>query len=314
MITRITTDGILVESSKPIGSSRSPMNSAPPVILIDAHVHFHGCFDWAHFIDSAHRNFSDAAAHDGAEFIGVLLFTETSADDRFGELLEFVRNEEFAPNDEPRPFAGDWRLYRTEESCSLIARAREKRPLVIVAGRQIVTAERLEVLALGTDSKFSDGKPIEQVLDTVASIGAVPVIPWGFGKWTGHRGRIVQDLLETQRAFLLGDNSGRPSLLPYPSQFIKAERRGIRILPGSDPLPFSFEAGRAGSYGFRLRAPIDLGKPAREIRRMLRDPSIAIESYGAQEQPVRFLRNQIAMQLRILMKGRAPRREGAGLS
>ena len=40
----------------------------------------------------------------------------------------------------------------------------------------------------------------------------------------------------------LGDNGGRSSMLPYPTQFNLAEANEMKILPGSDPLPFPQEA------------------------------------------------------------------------
>lgn len=52
-----------------------------------------------------------------------------------------------------------------------------------MAGRQIVTAEKLEVLALGTDLDIDDGRPIREVLSLVTENGGLPVIPWGAGKW-----------------------------------------------------------------------------------------------------------------------------------
>ena len=33
------------------------------------------------------------------------------------------------------------------------------------------------------DREFADGRPIPDVLAAVAEAGAIPVIPWGFGKW-----------------------------------------------------------------------------------------------------------------------------------
>ena len=57
-----------------------------PAVLIDTHVHIHGCFPLAGFFDAAHANFERAAraqpgslksSHDG--FIGVLMLTRPQA-------------------------------------------------------------------------------------------------------------------------------------------------------------------------------------------------------------------------------------------
>ncbi|MDQ3773097.1 MAG: hypothetical protein M3461_01245 [Pseudomonadota bacterium] len=42
---------------------------------------------------------------------------------------------------------------------------RHEQCLYIIAGRQIVTAERLEVLALGFEGFVPDGEPIRGVID-----------------------------------------------------------------------------------------------------------------------------------------------------
>ena len=67
--------------------------------------------------------------------------------------------------------------------------------LYVIAGRQIITRERLEVLALCTAKEFADGEEVETVLDKVRRAGGLPVLPWGAGKWWGTRGRIVTELL-----------------------------------------------------------------------------------------------------------------------
>jgi hypothetical protein len=173
------------------------------------------------------------------------------------------------------------------------------RRLYLVAGRQIVTAERLEVLALGFEGFIPDGGSIRQVLERVRAAAAVPVIPWGFGKWWGERGRVVSALLKDHEAlgFCLGDNSGRTTILGRPAHFEEAGRLGIPILPGTDPLPFPTEFGRAGRFGLVARTPIDPVRPAAEAKRVLTGRLSGTTPYGRLETPLRFVRNQIAMQL-----------------
>ena len=165
-----------------------------PAVLIDTHVHIHGCFSLAGFFDAAHANFERAAraqsgsrksSHDG--FIGVLMLTETARADCFKRLSARADSEDSG--------LGEWRLRHTEETGSVTAE-RHRRCLYIIAGRQIVTAERLEVLALGFEGFVPDGAPIRRVIDRVRSAAAVAVIPWGFGKWWGGRGKVVSGLLK----------------------------------------------------------------------------------------------------------------------
>src|SRR5215468_6501990 len=54
-------------------SSQQPL---PASLLIDAHVHFHACFDRDTFLDAAARNFARGAAElglDGRPFLGCLM-------------------------------------------------------------------------------------------------------------------------------------------------------------------------------------------------------------------------------------------------
>lgn len=246
-------------------------------------------------MDAAHENFAEAVDRHQpcGDFIGILLFTESASEQWFNFLREHVQRRP-----EHLQERTGWRFDLTQERCSLIARKSQEGTIILVAGRQIVTAERLEVLAIGTETQYSDGAPIEQVLRDVRESGALAVIPWGFGKWMGQRGKVLDALLRREKnGLVLGDNSGRPRALPYPSQFVAAQKLGMRILPGSDPLPFASENRRPGSYGVILESAIDLATPARDLRRLLADHEISITPYGAPEQTLRFVRNQVRMQL-----------------
>ena len=172
--------------------------------------------------------------------------------------------------------------------------------LILVAGRQIIAAENLEVLALGTEKKFQDGHPLVEIVKLVKAQGAIPVIPWGAGKWLGRRGRILAKLMDemASEGLFLGDNSGRPWFWKQPVHFRLAQKENIRILPGTDPLPFSGETSRVGSFGFMISSRIDARKPARDILRQLNDPGTQIIPCGRLEKTTPFLHNQIAMQLR----------------
>jgi hypothetical protein len=267
-----------------------------PAVLIDTHVHIHGCFPLAGFFDAAHANFERAAriqpgsrktSHDG--FIGVLMLTETARADCFKRLSARADGEDSG--------LGEWRLRQTEETGSVTAE-RHGQCLYIIAGRQIVTAESLEVLALGCEDFVPAGEPVRWVIDRVRSAGAIAVIPWGFGKWWGGRGKVVSGLLKDHErlGFFLGDNGGRTAFLGRPAHFEDARRDGIAILPGTDPLPFPAECGRAGSFGLVMHQPIDPARPAAEIKRLLTSTPLGMKPYGRLETPLRFIHNQIAMQ------------------
>jgi hypothetical protein len=197
-------------------------------------------------------------------------------------------------------FIEGWSVYPTREECSVRLRRLDDQELVIIAGRQIVTAERLEVLAIGTKERFADGTALVEVVRTIKRHQSIPVIPWGTGKWMGNRGRLVEKLLKGPEAagLFLGDNGNRPSFWPRPALFKFAQAEGIRILPGSDPLPFASEQKRAGSFGCFIDGTISPDYPARDLSRILSDGTGAFQPYGRLERSRRFVLNQVAMQLR----------------
>ena len=86
--------------------------------------------------------------------------------------------------------------------------------------------------------------------------------------------------------------------IPPDLHFKLAESRGIRILPGSDPLPIASESHRPGSFGFAVQASMPTQEPAKKIKKILLDNSFKLQSYGTLESPYRFFRNQLAMQVK----------------
>jgi hypothetical protein len=62
------------------------------MILVDAHVHIHDCYNVGEFFDSACTNFKFAAERLGHEnnFTGILLLTETPNENWFGRLANYA--------------------------------------------------------------------------------------------------------------------------------------------------------------------------------------------------------------------------------
>lgn len=261
-------------------------------VYVDAHVHIHQCFDIQRFCDAAAKNFSFQASRSGTAAISryVLCLTETAGTNMFSRLAEQSGDSESA--------GGRWVFVPGGVRASILASHPSLGQMEIVAGRQIVTAERLEILGLGLVGDPTDGKPIVDVVNLVLESGAVPVLPWGFGKWLGARGHVVRDLIDKfhDKSLYLGDNSGRPELMRDPAEFALARRLGMRVLPGSDPLPFSSEYDKAGSFGFYVDDFADREGVWTGLRTMLQKGEGNLHSYGSLESPFRFVRNQVAMQ------------------
>lgn len=262
------------------------------MMLLDAHVHFRRCFDWPSFLDSAHTNF-EAARPAGVRPTGdvghCLLFAEEHADDYFQQLRA---------DDEARAGRG-WRVDVNDEPESLTCVRTDGARLVLIAGRQIVTRERLEVLALCTRAVLDDGWSLEDTIDSVLEAEAIPVLPWGFGKWWFKRGRRVRELLDSPRAahVFLGDSRGRPRAAPSPRLLRQARQRGVRVLPGTDPLPLPSHVTRPGRYGFALDADPAAPHPADTIRHALRSLKANPPAFGQPDSWLGFLHSQLALRL-----------------
>jgi hypothetical protein len=191
------------------------------------------------------------------------------------------------------------RMHLLPEKCALLAKRDTGEVLYLIAGRQIVTSEGLEVLALATESLFDDGKSLVESLRNIREQDAIPVIPWAFGKWLGRRGKILSDILQAEsgKELFLGDNGGRPVFWQHPEHFRQARSSGVCILPGSDPLPFKAEMTRVGSFGFIIKARTSTKYPAADIKKYVRNNPSDIHAYGRLEKPMRFLTNQIRLRM-----------------
>ncbi len=277
-------------------------------LLVDAHVHLHPGVPVGSFLQAARTHLEASALRVGGGTVaggwhGVLCLVESEGVDRFGELAA----------GESRGGAGGsevagWKVVPTAEVPSLRAVAGDGFELVLVAGRQLRVADRLEVLALGTRAALPEGGGLRETIARVREAGGVPVLPWGFGKWWGGRGRRVARALGGSEpgGLLLGDNGGRWRGGPTPALFREARSRGIGILAGSDPLPLRGEALRAGSYGSVLEIPGDPAtvglalreRPAALLRTRLGALRETPPTFGRRVGAVAFARVQLAMQLR----------------
>ncbi len=167
------------------------------MILVDAHVHIYDCFDLEKYLDAAYSNFqaeADRLGH-GDKFTPILLLAETSKDFWFNRLREYADGK----NTHRDRAIQKWEFHLTDERLSLFARSENSKSLIIIAGHQVETAEGLEVLALSTTGSFKHGIPIIDLIKEVKKQDAIPVIPWGFGKWLGRRGKVLINVMKTYK-------------------------------------------------------------------------------------------------------------------
>jgi hypothetical protein len=267
--------------------------------LVDAHVHLHACFDLPTCLDAAAANVRQASLRHGygKTATGCLLLTEASGMDEFGRLRRLA--EGGSGSTEGALAGTGWSVLSTAEPGSILARHDSGPRLFIMAGRQIATTDGLEVLALLTMERFEQPVDLPGAIAEVHAVGAIPVIPWGFGKWSLRRGKLVaRAIRDVARPLFLGDNGGRPRSLPTPRLLRQAAGTGTLILPGSDPLPFPDQQIRVGSRGFITPLHLDGSTPARQLGDWLRELRVQPRMYGAGERVGAFARNQVRMQVR----------------
>lgn len=284
-------------------SAYAVSNSTQNLTLVDGHVHIYNCFSIPRLFDAAYQNFTDAARviNPDANYTCVLLLTEACDDHWFRKLKSCSGKSTGELCQQIRP----WSIRSLGEDCALMAECDSGEQLLIVAGRQIRTSEGLELLALAVDELFEDGRPLHECVDLARSRDAIPVIPWAVGKWLGDRGKVLTKMLAEASIgdFYLGDNSGRPVFWRNPSHFAMARRRGIRILPGSDPLPIAAEMRRVGRFGFIFNGGLSAERPVNDLRKLMRDDSNELVTYGSLEGAMRFISNQLRLRAGCLNPG-----------
>jgi hypothetical protein len=259
------------------------------LVLVDGHVHIYACHVIDQVLDGAWQHFQGIANGYGtANFQGVLIFTEAAGDQVFGELARTIGYQ-----------IGRWSVCATREACSLALQRDDGARLLVVAGRQLVSQEKLELSAYFITETIPDGAPLTTLLTQVDHLGGLAVIPWGVGKWFGKRGQEIKARLQRRTTpFLLSDNGGRPWFWPMPRLFHLARQHQIPVLAGSDPLPRASEQQQAGRVGFVLQGALHPTCPAEALKQRLLSLRMTPPHYGKPERAWGFMRNQIYMQLR----------------
>lgn len=259
------------------------------ITVVDAHVHVHANSDAGRMLDAAHRNFGQhAGSLRAVTWQGVLMLAEMRAARWFESIQGGSR-------------VGKWMLEPLPDEDLSVRAVADDKQLLIVAGRQVVTSEGIEVLTLGTRNIVADGLPIGETVSAAREARALIVLPWGAGKWLGGRGRIVESALDGNLGMTLfpGDNGGRPVFWPTPGVFASARNSNHPVISGTDPLPLPGEEARVGSFGFWIDESLPATTPARALYDRLSSGGIkGLTAFGSLQGPIAFVRNQVALRLR----------------
>ncbi|MBW1956583.1 MAG: hypothetical protein JRI83_12850 [Deltaproteobacteria bacterium] len=255
------------------------------MIFIDTHAHLYTCFPTDLFFHRSQQNFEKAAGPFGNSSWQAVLF-----------LLDAPGTRDF-PGNRKEGHGKDWRFVQTREEASVKAESDSGSPLFLITGKQVVSREGLEVLALGCRGVFPPDLPLEELVKRIDDVGAIPGVPWGFGKWAGRRGRVLSRLLSRTLpgTFFLGENGGRPKSFPLPLPMKTAMKKGIPVLRGSDPLPLPSEVRKPGGFGFMIRETLDPFQPFAHIRELIFRKHIQKIDYGTAASLGSCLKNQLAL-------------------
>ncbi len=222
-------------------------------IHLDAHAHLYPFHDVPRLLLAALDHMPRVAPSD----LRVLALAERSDCSFFQSLAQ----------DEIRLPGDRWRILAWDPAGGVkIRHLPDHRDLWILAGRQIVSAERIEVCSLFSDAPFSDGQPASDLIRAILAAGGLPALDWAPGKWLFARGSLVRSLVSEfpPSQLVLVDTSLRPLGWPAPPLYRAARRQNRSVLAGSDPLPFAGEEDLAGSYHCTFSLPA-LEDPARLV-------------------------------------------------
>jgi hypothetical protein len=262
-------------------------------VAVDAHVHFHACFDADLFLSHALFNIRSRAL-----FLGrvpeeaLLLVAEMRSGPNFSDLVEAVVHSSNSNHEV------------VAENHALRIDTGTPPRLVVIPGRQIQTSEKLEILTVGVVADPPDGETFGESLERVVAEKSVAILPWAFGKWAGARGKLILDAMSRYPVgtIHLGDSGARCAGTPLPNVLARAQELGFTDVRGSDPLPFRNAVRRIGSYGFYLDGPIDQHDPLAWFQDQLRELRSPVETFGSRTSPAAFALQQTLLQLSSILR------------
>ena len=234
-------------------------------LIADTHVHFYPCYD----LRQAFSNLRNCL----------------SALDRNALIMGFLAERHdchyFKELRENSGLLGNGITVRGDDTVLVISEQGYP-DLYLFAGRQIITSERIEILALTTDMEIADGLPADDIISAVREKEGIPVVSWAPGKWFFRRKHVVASLIDSYEpgTLLFGDTTLRPVGWMEPFLMQRAVRKGFGLIAGSDPLPFGGEEKMMGRYAVLLESDFDPENPTVSIRTAFTRPEFSPKRIG----------------------------------
>ncbi len=240
-------------------------------LIADFHTHLYPCFDLAKAFTSAKKDLQVLLPQNNIHSLAYILTLTERHDCHF-----------FCALKEKSVTIPNWQIKSLKEPEVIVLVGPQGEELYLFAGRQIVTKERLELLALTVDLDIPDGLPFTEVHQKVNEANGIAVLNWAPGKWMFRRKEIVSNIISSAKPgeLLICDTSLRPPLWPTPSLMARAKEKGLGLIAGSDPLPLVGEEFLIGTYGTYSKENINFERPVESLRQILKDKSNAFEFVG----------------------------------
>ena len=231
-------------------------------LLADTHVHLYPCYDFSLAIAHSLRNLQKIAFANRIgpqQFIPGLILTETSDCHYYCRLRQGANI-----------FGSSSKIVEASDSYVSISSKLADSDLVLFPGRQICTTEGIELLALLKDVDIPDGLPLLETLSQIRSLGAIPVLNWGLGKWLGQRGHIISRLLAEEQTdpIILADTSMRPWFW-FDKSLHHAHSCKLPVIAGSDPFRLPGEERLIGSYGILSNIQVTIESLPNDIKSII---------------------------------------------
>ena len=257
------------------------------LVLCDTHAHLHAGCDVSASWDAAYRNLSRFSA--GQDFSALVFLADMAGQSFFDDLHASTGTR----------LGSAWTVSETQEAVSVNLTRDDGACIHVIAGSQVVSRERIEVLLLGTRTRIGDGLPLDAVLQCASEREGWTVLPWGVGKWIGKRGESVNAVLRSDPDGLLwaGDNGNRPWFWPEPKVFGWMRHRRVPVLRGTDPLRIHQDTLRIGSFGNRIVCDFDPERPFGSVDKAIRSGAFEMGATGSGQGLLRFVANQIRLRL-----------------
>ena len=260
---------------------------AHSTLAIDAHVHLYQIFDLNTAIERGIENLQKLIRSDGSQenLVPIWLLAERSDASMFEHLLNMAKNNETVNH---------YHFSRID-AVTITVRKDDRTVLHIFAGRQLISAENLEVLSLVSNYNPPDRRfPLSTLVSQIKFHEGIPVLNWAPGKWFGERGEIVHQLIQESNPaeLFIGDSTMRPSFWRTPGLVRKAQKLGFSMLAGSDPLPFSGEEEMIGVYGTMAQGEFDDTQPSKSLKTILIDQRNSLRIVGKRSNSLSFVIRQ----------------------